>query len=257
MKNRLGAIHSRLLMVVLSALLVILAPVQAMAAELDEEKFKQTATWIMGQCIATDDATYESLQESRIADLDFALLSYGVPCGGKDYLAILASWRGALEECGTYQGTEDIEQLISSFEISERNGEVELSGEMSFAGRDADVTFTFEEDGTVTALTIGGHYTASEIMKKAGSNTIIGMGVVFAVLIFMAWIISCMKYIGVIQEKLSKKNAQPESAPAQAAAAPAVVPEVTADDDIDEETLFVISAVIAEELARNPLRADE
>lgn len=80
------------------------------------------------------------------------------------------------------------------------------------------------------------------IGKTMGSqlNTIMSMAIVFAVLIFISFIISCFKFIG---------NAQPKEAPKAVAsvAAPAPVPEVVPEEDLtdDLELVAVITAAIA------------
>ena len=224
-----------------------------MAAEYSETEIKQTAAVIISQCMQTDDATYEALQNAREAELDFALLQSGIPCGGKDYLSILTAWRESLEECGAYQGQQDILELIDTFEVKERNGEVELSGIMEFADRNADVTFTFEPDGTITALTVGGQYSSGEVMKKAGLNTVIGMGTVFAVLIFMSLIISCFKLVNKIQDGMSKKKENDKVS----AESPAETLKLESEEEIDEDVLYVITAAVCSELRRNPLRNGE
>lgn len=80
-----------------------------------------------------------------------------------------------------------------------------------------------------------------ENMGTALAHTVIGMGTVFIILIFISLIISLFKYISVIQNKLdAKKNPAP--------AVPAVVEPVV--EEIEEETddlalIAVITAAVA------------
>jgi len=255
MKKRLRTMQSKLLMVVLSALLVFLVPANVMAAEYDEKEIRLLAAIMLEQCMGTNDEVYENLKNTREAELDYALINVGIPCGGRDYVNILSSWRSGVEECGAYTGTQEFAVLVDSFTITERNGDIELNGVMEFANRSANVTFVFDGDGTVTSLTIGGQYSIPEIIKKATLNTIIGMGIVFAVLAFMAWVISWFKWINKAQEHFAKKKTKTEE---KVEVVQPNIQIVTEDDDeIDEETLFAIAAVICEELERNPLRANE
>lgn len=149
---------------------------------------------------------YALLWEQREADLDFMLLQNGIPCGGKDYLSILQAWREGEEECGAFDTGQDIVRLLESFAVKKRNNELQLTGEVLFENRSADLTFTFEPDGTITALTVGGHYDMDEIMKKAMQNTAISMGVVFAVLVFMSVIISCLRFAGALQNRKGEEG---------------------------------------------------
>ena len=55
-------------------------------------------------------------------------------------------------------------------------------------------------------------------------NTLIGMGVVFLVLIFISWIISLFKYINVFEAKMKGQEKQEKPAAPARAAAPAPAP---------------------------------
>ena len=81
--------------------------------------------------------------------------------------------------------------------------------------RAMEFTLIADEDlSKVETISFSPVYTTGEKMAKAGMNTLMGMGVVFVVLIFISWLISMFKYISVFEAKMkAKKNA--------AAAAPA------------------------------------
>lgn len=90
--------------------------------------------------------------------------------------------------------------------------------------------------------------TLSEILTKALLNTCLGMGTVFIVLIGISFLISGLKYVPMLVEKLGskKKKAQPVPAPAPlpVPAAPAAVEE--AEEEVDDlELVAVITAAIA------------
>ena len=76
-----------------------------------------------------------------------------------------------------------------------------------------------------------------EIFSKAAMNTLLGMGTVFAVLIFISFIISLFKYIG--PKKVENAAAAVKSEPEPAA-------EYEEEDETDEyELVAVITAAIA------------
>ena len=77
-------------------------------------------------------------------------------------------------------------------------------------------------------------------MERAGLNTLIGMGTVFCVLIFISLIIYCFKFINAWD---AKRQAKPEPAPAPVPA-PVSAP---AEENLaeDEELVAVITAAIA------------
>ena len=73
-----------------------------------------------------------------------------------------------------------------------------------------------------------------EIMRLAGLNTLLGMGTVFVVLLFISFIISLFKYIA--------PKAKAKTAPATAAPAPAPVqaaPEEEEEYEEDEQDILV------------------
>ena len=65
----------------------------------------------------------------------------------------------------------------------------------------------------MTSMTVDIHYTMGQILEKAGLNTLLGMGTVFCVLIFISLIISLFKFIPASESKCTKKGkAQAEAA---------------------------------------------
>ena len=123
---------------------------------------------------------------------------------------------------------------------------------------DVTVTLAFEKKDYILTLhvdcfdTIGasvntvtikakGEESLGEKMADAAGNTLMGMGTVFLVLIFISLLISCFKFIPQIMDKLSKKSSVVEK--------PEVVEEisetVTANEEDDSELIAVIAAAIA------------
>ena len=94
---------------------------------------------------------------------------------------------------------------------------------------------------TLESFTVNAHYGMSEILEKAGLNTLLGMGTVFVMLIFMSFIISLIKYVPALLNGTSKKKK--EEAP-KAAPAPAAAVEEAEEMD-DTELVAVIAAAIA------------
>ena len=80
-------------------------------------------------------------------------------------------------------------------------------------------------------------------MTTAALNTVIGMGTVFAVLIIIIGVISLFRFIPIIQDKLTKKNAVKESA--DSTATQIVQAEEVTDVSDDLELVAVIAAAIA------------
>ena len=122
---------------------------------------------------------------------------------------------------------------------------VPVTGEVKNAN--AEVIFSNDMFMVIESAALNEESTFGDSMKKAGLNTLIGMGVVFAVLILISFIISLFGYIPKIQAALDKKKASaseaPKAAPAPAAPAPVVEEVVDCSDDL--ELVAVIAAAIA------------
>ena len=109
--------------------------------------------------------------------------------------------------------------------------------------RNMEMTLMVDEEfTTIQGVSFSPDYTTGEKMAKAGMNTLMGMGVVFVVLIFISWVIGMFKYISVFEAKMKAKNA-----PAPAAApAPVAAPVVEEEEYVDDtELISVIAAAIA------------
>ena len=112
--------------------------------------------------------------------------SVEIKVDSENYIDIINSWITAVDECGEFVEFKD------EFEVDEDN--LTVSAEVEFEDRDATVMFSFDENGRMKSLDVSAHYGLGEILSKAGLNTLLGMGTVFAVLIFLAFLISLLKY---------------------------------------------------------------
>lgn len=112
--------------------------------------------------------------------------------------------------------------------------------------RNMEMTLMVDEEFTeIQGVSFAPEYTTGEKMAKAGMNTLMGMGVVFVVLIFISFVISMFKYISVFENKMKAKNAPAAPAPA-AAPAPVAAPLVEEEEYVDDtELISVIAAAIA------------
>lgn len=84
-----------------------------------------------------------------------------------------------------------------------------------------------------------------KLMEQAGLNTLMGLGIVFLVLLFLSFLISQIHWI---PDLIEGKNREKEAAKAAAApkAAPAPAPVAEEEEYVDDlELVAVISAAIA------------
>ena len=122
----------------------------------------------------------------------------------------LKSWDSIKDELGAFVSSETAVVTKSDDGYVARMNTVYEKRAMEF-------TLIADEDlNKVETISFSPVYTTGEKMAKAGMNTLMGMGVVFAVLIFISWLISMFKYINVFEAKMKAKKAAAAPAPAAA-----------------------------------------
>lgn len=149
----------------------------------------------------------------------------------------LESWVSAREELGAYSS-------IVSQEVEAEDNIVTVTTVAQYEKSTATVEMILDTKAQAyTSMTFNVEYTLAQQMQRAGMNTVMGIGIVFLMLIFLCVVISLFKYISVIQEKAAKKDNQAAApAPAAVVAAPIAEEEELADDT---ELVAVIAAAIA------------
>ena len=190
-----------------------------------------------------DPMTEESLKQQTVT-----LLEQMVSIPADQMTTIVEQNRKAGLE--TYVGLEDdLGAYVSSGEgtVKEIDDGYEVTVDTVFEKRACAFSITITEDMTsITGMSFAPVYSLGENMEKAALNTLMGMGTVFIVLIFISLLISCFKYISVFENK--KKAAAPAAPAAPAPAAPAPVALTTAapagTDDAEMERLAVMTAII-------------
>ena len=145
------------------------------------------------------------------------------------------SWDSAQEELGDYIDITGSE--VTAYEPDSITVVVTVKGSL----HDAEVEVIMGQE-SYQSITTTIQRSFGELMKNAALNTLLGMGTVFVVLIFISFIIYLLGYIPKLQEKLANKDKKVEEkkeSPVQAAPAP-----VAAAED-DAELVAVIAAAIA------------
>ena len=112
-----------------------------------------------------------------------------------------------------------------------------IDNELYYYTQSMGLTPYIPEEMVVSAV-----YSKSELMGQAGMNTLIGMGTVFVVLIFISFIISLFKYLPALFAKKTKvPEPKKDEAPAKAAQSAPVASENLMND---AELVAVITAAI-------------
>lgn len=118
----------------------------------------------------------------------------GIQISADNFMTAIQAWKASEDECGTY-----IEH--GEYRIEAKTTGLVVSTEAVFSERTANLEFAFDEDLEMESFTINANFSMGEILSKAGLNTLLGMGTVFAMLIFMSFVISLFKYIPILLEK--------------------------------------------------------
>ncbi|MDD3222042.1 MAG: hypothetical protein EOM34_07785 [Clostridia bacterium] len=140
----------------------------------------------------------------------------------------LKNWKTVHQEAGDYISCGDVK-------VTRSGNEITGSVRGDFTKRDVDFSMSFTKDlSELKSMTLNPVYSIGELMKRAGLNTLMGMGTVFTVLIIISLIIYAFGFIGRHEKK---KDEIP---------APVIVPETTDEDLSDDlELVAVIAAAIA------------
>lgn len=208
--------------------------------ELDYDKaaVEQSVEFLVNYCSSAGDVAMEQWEELSDYEIQYQLMQAGLPYTPDSFLGAIESWQAGVEECGAYVGHGDY-----VYEASE--DELKVTTEAQFKDRDASLTFIFDDNLRLDSMTVDAQYSKGEILQKAGLNTLLGMGTVFVVLIFISLIISLFKYIPALENALKRK---PKDAPKEAVET--VVQEEVSEEqeqDVtdDTELVAVIAAAIA------------
>lgn len=146
----------------------------------------------------------------------------------------MEAWESSREELGKFKslGKPKIEAISDGYSLK-------IPGE--FSKYEAQFVYLFDETGAPTSFSIDVQYPMSVLLQRAGMNTLMGMGIVFAMLIFLTFVISMFRFIGQAGEKTQKEEER--SVPVQAQRRKLAAAAVPQQDD--GELVAVIAAAIA------------
>ena len=186
----------------------------------------------------------ESIKDNEVAYVENYLKDWA-----KDMILYLDSNQG---EAGTDALIADAEAGITLNDVNNINVKVSdetselctISVKLKFEKRVCTFEFVINTDYTLESGAINPSYTTGEKMGKAGMNTLIGMGTVFVVLIFISFIISLFKYISVYENRKKEQKEDTASVGVDNAIAQIVSNEEENVED-DLELIAVITAAIA------------
>jgi sodium pump decarboxylase gamma subunit len=216
------------------------------AKTLDPEvatSLEQTTSNLVTQFLAAlDDEQAAELSDQGAEYLEYVITNYfGVKADGNGMLNALKSWNGAKPDLGDFVS---ITGMNAAYDDSGKDIIVTL--DVVGTNKTAQVEAIYKDDlyKSLTSLTTNVNWTFGEKMKKAGLNTLLGMGTVFIVLILISVIISLFNFIPKIQAAFDKnKNAKDVQTEAVDNTIQQIIEKEEATDDL--ELVAVITAAIA------------
>ena len=160
----------------------------------DKQMMEMSADWIISLLTAEENKELlDSIKEFSEFQLQYYMIQ--VPIAAEEMPSMIEAWETATQECGEYVTNDE-------YVYETKNDGYVVTTNVEFEDRNATVQFTYDEDCKLESLDVSAKYQMNEILTKAGLNTVLGMGTVFAVLIFLAFLISLMKYIPNLLELL-------------------------------------------------------
>ena len=156
-------------------------------------------------------------------------------------VAIASNWKSVREELGSFME-------VASQEITEEGDIITVTSKVIYDGvsdkTEVIVTYTDDEQNSTGSLEWDIKYPMSKLMEQAGLNTLMGMGIVFCVLVFLSLIIGQLHWI---PDLMNRKKKEQEAEVNTAPAAPVTVSKTVEEEDLadDLELVAVISAAIA------------
>jgi len=160
---------------------------------------------------------------------------------------MLRNWYGNMDSCGEFLGVEeytaDMTDNVMTLDLVTKYAQAEKDN------AEVNVKFTYDLSKNITLMNWELTDSFQTSIKRAALNTVIGIGTVFIVLLFLTFIISQIHWIpDIINGSKKSKEAAEAAAPAPVRApAPAVeeAAEETEEEADDLELVAVITAAIA------------
>ncbi len=133
---------------------------------------------------------------------------------------------------------------LGKFTITKSGKTLTCEQEIIYKNRPVILTYVYTyHNMQLEDITVDQVQTLGEKMSNAALNTLMGMGVVFAVLILISLIINCFKFLSYFENKGKEETKAPAVKEPVAPVPPSVEEAIAAQDDL--ELAAVVAAAIA------------
>ena len=209
----------RAVLLALSVLLCTACPAWAQAQEEVDEDMRITLT-----------STAESLSQT-IVELSQEEIDDYRESGDEFTVNTMEVWENSRKELGEFEsmGESMVEKTTTGYSVKIP---------AQFSEQNAEIVYLFDQTGVPISFSMDIQYPLSALLKRAGMNTLMGLGIVFAMLIFLTLVISLFRFIGKKEEK-PQKEIEDLPRPAQAQRQPQ---PVDMQDNLDEQELIAVIA---------------
>lgn len=178
--------------------------------------------------------TAEGLTETIIPLTEEQIDAY-MESGDEFTVSAMEAWENSQEEVGEKSADQE---KAGETEVVLADDQYTVTVPVLFEKADANFVYVFDESGLPVSMSVDVQYPMSVTLERAALNTLMGLGTVFIMLIFLSFIIYLFKFVPVLFG--GKKEEKKE----EAAPAPVVAVPVQEETD-DTELIAVISAAIA------------
>lgn len=228
----------RVLLCMLTVLLMFTGcSAQKSEVEYDTTTMQQTVDVIISSFASMKEEEFNQYKDLSTYQLDYVMMNSGLRIEAEKFVSMIESWEAGEAECGAYVSH-------GEYKVETTSDGVVISTAVQYENRNATLSFAFSEDSFLESMDVSAKYSLEEIMTKAGLNTVMGMGVVFAVLIFLAILIYLMKYIPKLVDKSVESHMEDKQISTETKVETAA-PVATVECVDDLELVAVITAAIA------------
>lgn len=179
--------------------------------------------------------TAEGLTETIIPLSDEQIDSY-MESGDEFTMGAMEAWEGSKEEVGEKSEKQDD---AGKTEVEFVDDQYTVTVPVLFEKADANFVYVFDKNGMPMSMSVDVKYPMGVTLQRAGLNTLMGIGTVFIMLIFLSFIIYLFKFVPVLFGEKKEKKEEAKAPAAVVAAAP------VQEETDDTELIAVISAAIA------------
>ena len=135
------------------------------ATTYDAAEEESLAEFLITNFAGMEVADMEEFKTLSEYQLNYTLMTSGLPIDAEVFVSMLDSWMAAEVECGEYISHGD-------YEVEVKSSGVVVSTLAEYEDREATISFSFGEDNRISSLDVSAKFAIGEILTKAGLNTL-------------------------------------------------------------------------------------